>query len=264
MHIVEELIAERAPKLMARPRLFRIIRPLLYRILAYDAAVFLVDAIKPMSGHDAFTMVSRHISPRTAVKNLEHIPSKGRCIITTNHPTGLADGMAVFQAIKDRRPDHLFLANADALRVMPNASDIIIPVEWVKSKRSMSKTRQTLIDVKKALEDEQCVVIFPSGRLAQLGWRGLIEMPWESSAAMLAKKYDTPIIPLKIKARNSVLYYFFSKLNAELRDITLFHELLNKKDKTFEMTFGEPIDASHLPKNTDISTAQIKKTVEQL
>ena len=107
-------------------------------------------------------------------------------------------------------------------------------------------------------------MIFPSGRLAQLGWRGLIEMPWESSAAMLAKKYDTPIIPLKIKARNSVLYYFFSKLNAELRDITLFHELLNKKDKTFEMTFGEPIDASHLPKNTDISTAQIKKTVEQL
>jgi len=264
MHIVEQLIAERAPKLMARPKLFQAVRPLLYRMLAYDAAVFLADAIRPMSGHDAFQMVARHISPRTAVKNLEHLPSQGRCILISNHPTGLADGMAVFQAIKERRPDHLFLANADALRVMPHASDIIIPVEWVKNKRSLSKTRQTLIDVKSALEAEKCIVIFPSGRLAYLGWRGLLDKPWESSAAMLAKKYDAPVVPLRIKARNSILYYMFTKLNAELRDITLFHELLNKKGKTFEMTFGEAIKAQTLPKNAEKASIMIRGIVERL
>jgi len=264
MHIVEQLIAERAPKLMARAKLFRAVRPLLYRMLAYDAAVFLADAIRPMSGHDAFRMVAHHISPRTAVKNLEHLPRRGRCMLISNHPTGLADGMAVFQVIKDRRPDHLFLANADALRVMPYAGDIIIPVEWVEDKRTMSKTRQTLVDVKRALEDEKCVVIFPSGRLAQLGWRGLVDKPWESSAAMIAKKYDAPVVPLRIKARNSMLYYVFSKLNAELRDITLFHELLNKKGKTFEMTFGEPIKSETLPKNAAQATAIIRRVVEGL
>ena len=264
MHIIEQLIAERAPKLMARPRFFRTIRPLLYRILAYDAAVFLADAIKPMSGHDAFNMVARHISPRTAVKNLEHLPRTGKCILISNHPTGLADGMAVFQAIRERRPDHVFLANADALRVMPNAKDIVIPVEWVKEKRSMAKTRQTLLDVKRALDADKCVVIFPAGRLAQISWRGLKDKPWESSAAMLAKKYGAPVIPLKIKARNSLLYYLFTKLNKELRDITLFHELLNKKGKTFEMTFGEAIDPNRLPKNTDDATVIIRKTVENL
>jgi len=245
MHIVEQLIAERAPKLMARPRLFQIIRPLLYRLLAYDAAVFLVDAIKPMSGHGAFSMVARHISPRIAVKNLQHLPHKGRCILIANHPTGLADGMAVYQAIKDRRDDHVFLANADALRVMPNAGDIIIPVEWVKDKRSMSKTRQTLMDVKKAFDEEKCVVIFPSG-------------------PMLAKKYNAPVIPLRIQARNSALYYLFTKINAELRDITLFHELLNKKGKTFNMTFGEAIDPETLSKNANEATNVIRKIVGRL
>ncbi len=264
MHIVEELIAERAPKLMARPRLFRAIRPLLYRIIAYDAAIRLVDLIRPMSGRGAFSMLADYISPRTVVKNLEHLPSTGRCLLIANHPTGLADGIALFQAINARRPDHVFLANADALRVMPHADDIIIPVEWVKTKRTVSKTRQTLVDVKQALEAEKCVVIFPSGSLAVLGWRGLTDRPWETSAAMLAKKYAVPVIPLKIKACNSLLYYAFAKLNAELRDITLFHELLNKKGKTFKMTFGNSIDSDTLPKNANESTALIRHVVESL
>lgn len=264
MHIVEELIAERAPKLLARPRLFRFVRPALYRMLAYDAAVFLADAIKPKTGLEAFNMVSRHVSPRTAVQGLDKLPAKGKCIIIANHPTGLADGMAVFQAIRDRRPDHLYLANADALRVIPKGRDIIIPVEWVKEKRSHNKTRDTLLAVKQALSEGRCVVIFPSGSLARLSWRGLVDKPWESSAAMLAKKYKAPIVPLHIKARNSWLYYLFANLNSELRDITLFHELLNKKGKMFRLTFGELITPENLPKNAGEASTKIRKIVEAL
>lgn len=264
MHIVEQLIAERAQKLMARKRLFRTIRPLLYRMLAYDAAVFLADAIRDKSGHAAFDMVTTHVNPRTAVVGLHNLPEKGRCIIISNHPTGLADGMAVYQAIRDRRPDHLYMANADALRVIPKGDDIIIPVEWVMEKRTLAKTRQTLKDTREVLSDERCLVIFPSGRLANMTWRGLVDAPWESSAAMLAKKYNAPVIPLHIKARNSWLYYIFSKLNNELRDITLFHELLNKKEQMFKLTFGPPIPPETLPKNADTATDMIREIVEGL
>jgi len=264
MHIVEKLIAERAPQLMGRPRLFKAVRPALYRMLAFDAAVFLADSVKPLSGHKAFKRVADHISPRTAVRGLNNLPRQGRCVIIANHPTGLADGLAVFQAIRDRRPQHCYLANADALRVIPKGDDIIIPVEWVKDKRSHSKARNTLVQLKKALEAERCVVIFPSGRLAQLGWNGLREKPWESSAAMIAKKYNAPVIPLNIKARNSMLYYLFAKLNAELRDITLFHELLNKKGKTFRLTFGEAITPEALSKNAEEATVHIREIVQAL
>jgi len=172
--------------------------------------------------------------------------------------------MAVFQAIRERRPDHVFLANADALRVMPNAGDIIIPVEWVKDKRNTAKARQTLVDIKAALQAEKCVIIFPSGRLAKLTLRGLRDKSWESSAAMLARKYSAPVIPLHMRARNSWLYYLFSKTSPELRDITLFHELLNKKGQTFNLTFGEEIAPDTLPKNADEATAMIRAIVEAL
>ena len=264
MHIVEELIAERAPHLLARPRLFRAVRPTLYRMLAYDAAVFLADSIRHLTGREAFERVARHINPRLAVKGLGHLPKTGRCVIIANHPTGLADGLAVFQAIRDRRPDHCYLANADALRVIPKGEDIIIPVEWVKSKRTHTKTRDTLLLMKQALEAERCLVIFPSGRLAKLSWSGLKEQNWESSAAMVARKYDAPIIPLNIKARNSWLYYGLSRLNAELRDITLFHELLNKKGKTFRLTFGAALNPKTLSKNAEKATAQVRSVVTHL
>ena len=264
MHIVEDLIAERAPRLISKPRLFKAVKPLLYRMLAYDAAVFLADTIRPLTGHQAFARVLDHIQPRTNISGLSNLPETGPCVVIANHPTGLADGLAVFQAIRDRRPDHLFLANADALRVIPKGEDIIIPVEWVKSKRNHSKARDTLLAVKAALEEERCVVIFPSGALAALGWRGLIDKPWQSSAAMLARKYKAPVIPLQIKARNSFLYYSFARLNTELRDITLFHELLNKKNQMFRLTFGEAIPPDHISKNADQATADIRSIVEAL
>ena len=265
MHIVEELIRERAPKLVGRPRLWKAVRPALYRLLAYDAAVFLANAVRPMGGHDAFRMVARHISPRTAVEGLSNLPRQGACIVISNHPTGLADGLAVFQAIRDRRPDHLFLANADALRVIPNGEDIIIPVEWVKEKRSVSKTRETLLAMRRAIKAKQCIVIFPSGRLARMNWnRQLVDQPWESSAAMVARKYGVPVVPLRIQARNSPLYYFFHRVNAELRDITLFREMLNKKHRLFRLTFGEPIAPDALPENADEATALLRRIVETL
>ena len=260
MHIVEELIAERAPGLIFKPRLFKVIK----RMLAYDEAVRLADLVQPLTGRDAFARVSEQIGPRISVTTLGNVPKTGKCVVIANHPTGLADGLAVFKALQDRRPDHLYLANADALRVMPQGSDIIIPVEWVKSKRTHSKARDTLLAVKAALEEDRCVVIFPSGALATLGWLRLVDRPWQSSAAMLARKYKAPIIPLQIKAWNSVLYYVFSKLSAELRDITLFYELLNKKEKTFRLTFGAAIPPEDVSKNAEDATEDIRKIVEGL
>jgi len=264
MHIVEKLIAERATRLMSRKRLFSLIRPLLYRSLNYDAAVEMADNIVDKPGYEAFQYVSDILAANTKTSGLDNIPKEGKCLIIANHPTGLADGLAVFDAIKTRRPDHIFLANADAMRVVPKADDIIIPVEWVKDKRSQLKTKQTLINIRTAIKDERAIVIFPAGRLAKLEITGLIDKGWESSAAMIARKYDVPIIPLNIKARNSMMYYLLSWISTELRDITLFHELLNKKGKTFKLMFNPAIDPKTLPKNADEATAKIRKIVETM
>jgi putative hemolysin len=145
----------------------------------------------------------------------------------------------MYDAIKARRQDMTFFANRDALRASPGLEDMIIPVEWVPHKRTRLRSRETLVSAIKAFDAEKCVVLFPSGRLAFMNDdKKLVEQEWLPSVAIFARKYKCPIVPAHIEMRNSALYYLFWKLNTELRDITLFHELLNKKGKTYKIVFG--------------------------
>ena len=264
MHIVDELIYERAEKLISRPWLWKLLKPNLYKMLGYKGAVAMADAVKNLSGRAAFSHMANLLSPAPQIKGLGHIPETGAVIIIANHPTGLADGVFVYEALKDKRPDHIYLANADALRVVPKCEDIIIPVEWVKSKRTRDKTKATLRALNQAISEERAVVIFPSGALAELTFSGLKDRPWNPTAVSIARKRNVPIVPLHIRARNSALYYVLSLVHNELRDITLFHELLNKKGYQPIMIFGNPIRPDSLPKGGTKATAYIRSIVERL
>lgn len=264
MHIVETLIAERAQTLSARPLLWPILRPPLYKALGYRHAVAMADRVTPLSGRACFDYVSKKIGIKCHAFGLKHIPASGPLIIVCNHPTGLADGLFMHTALKTIRPNHLYLANADALRVMPHGDDIIIPVEWVEEKRTPTKTKLTLKLMKDAVAQGKCIVIFPSGRLASRIKGEMIEKPWMPTAVAFARKHKLPIVPAYMQAQNSWLYYLFCKLNAELRDITLFREMLNKGKIPATLTFGPAIDARQLPEKSQAATQALKEIVEQL
>jgi putative hemolysin len=159
-----------------------------------------------------------------------------------NHPAGIADGIAVFDAISSVRDDVIFFANRDAVRAAPGLADIIIPVEWVDDKRTHERRKETVKSMVRAFRDQRLVVIFPSGRLAQPTLRGLKERPWQSTAMNLAIKYGPPVIPMHVRGRNSALYYLFYFLHQELKDMTLFRELFNKEGASYQITMSAPFD----------------------
>ncbi|MBY0420976.1 MAG: 1-acyl-sn-glycerol-3-phosphate acyltransferase, partial [Parvularculaceae bacterium] len=230
-HVVDVLIEERAPKLVAS-RLWPLYRAVLYPLLQEPKAKRMANRIATMSGRDAMDHVSAMLQLRVRTRGIEHVPSTGRVIIAPIHPTGIADGIAMYDALLARRPDLIFFANRDAIRVAPRLQELLIPVEWVLAKRTRQRSRETLVDTKKAFTEERCVVLFPSGRLAFMDEnKVLTEQEWEPSVAIFARKYECPVVPVHIKSRNSWLYYWFRRLNPELRDITLFNELLNKKGR---------------------------------
>ncbi|MAP95835.1 MAG: acyltransferase [Ponticaulis sp.] len=255
-HIVDVLIEERCPSFVSHWT-WPIIRPVLYRMLGYKRAVEMADLVEQLPGADSFDHLATRLAFKLTTHHLERIPSSGRLIIAANHPTGLADGVAVWEAVKQVRSDLLFFANADAIRVSEGFADTIIPVEWVMDKRSAAKTKETLRRAKDAFEREQCVIIFPSGKLANMENGKLTEKDWFSTVVSLARKQKCPILPMNLNARNSTLYYALSRLNGELRDITLFYELLNKTGSAFEITCGPLI----LPETL---TGDVQKVTEQL
>ncbi len=236
-HIVDVLINERAPRL-SRSAAWPLVRPLLYALLGYRPARAMADAIRGMGGRQAMDYASDLLRLKVSSVGLERIPASGRLIIIVNHPTGLADGVAVYDALKSRRPDLLFFANADAHRVNPRLGEVFIPVEWVEAKRTRERTRLTLREAQAALDAERAIVIFPAGRIARRHGRRLSDPPWAPSALSLARRHHAPIAPIYLEGPPSRLFWLFDGVSRELRDITLFHELLNKRGRDFRLVAG--------------------------
>jgi len=239
-HVVDQLIAERTTHLSRHP-LWPLARPLLYRYFHYRQAVIMADQIASLSGWDAMAFISALLSLNVTAVGEERIPEKGAFILAPTHPTGIADGVAIFDLMRGLRPDMAVFANRDALRVNPNFRDIVIPVEWRVNEKSHAKSRDTLEMTARAFAENKAIILFPSGRIAYWNEDKLTERPWQPSVVALARRYEVPVIPVNMTARNSGLFYLLSKYSTELRDMTLFHELLNKKGRSFHMTIGKPI-----------------------
>lgn len=244
---LDPLILERAPWLGRPGRWRRPVRRALDRLLDYDRCVELGESLRDAPTDAIMARMTDLIVRDLEVTGLENVPRQGPALVVANHPTGIADGIVLHAALAPIRPDLYVFANIDILRVLPQMESLIAPVEWREEKRSRAKTRATMDYVKRAAGEGRLGVIFPSGRLAQRRKLKLHERPWMASAASLARKYDLPVIPVNMRARNSSLFYLFDLLHPTLRDITLFHETLNKDRQPFRVTIGEPISAAAIP-----------------
>jgi putative hemolysin len=259
-HIVDVLIAERAPRLAASPA-WPVLRPLLYALLDYAKARRMADAIAALPGRAALDHVADGLALKVASRGLSRVPPIGRLVVVCNHPTGIADGVAVYDALRAVRPDLWFYANADAHRVSPRFGEVLIPVEWVEAKRTREGARRTLEQTRAALEAEACLVVFPAGRIARRQPHGrLSDPPWATSAVAVARKHGAPVLPIHVAGPWSTLFHGFSQ---ELRDITLFHELLNKRGREFALTVGPLISPEALAGDAAELTARLKAYVEE-
>jgi putative hemolysin len=262
-HIVDVLIRERAPKLSSSP-LWPVARPALHALLGYRKARAMADAVAPLGGREALDYASDLLRLKLEARGLERAPLRGRLILVCNHPTGLADGVAVDDALKAVRPDLVFFANADAHRVNPRLSEVFIPVEWVEAKRTRERARVTVRLAQQALEAERALIIFPAGRIARRARSGeLLDPPWAPSALSLARRHRAPILPVHLAGPSSTLFQLFNRFSPELRDITLFHELLNKRGRRFCVTVG-PLIAPEAVGDPAETTAALKHYVERV
>ena len=256
-HIVDQLIDERSVRLSRHP-LWPLVKPALLRFFHYRQALRMCDDISGLSGRDALAYLSRLLELDLSVEGLDNIPADGGFILAPSHPTGIADGIAIFDLLKTRRPDMAIFANRDAIRAAPGFRDVLIPVEWRQGERSHAKSRDTLEETARAFARQKAVVLFPAGRIAYWNDGALTERPWQNSVVALARRYGFPVVPANMTARNSGLFYLLSRYSTELRDITVFHEFLNKKRQPFSIVVGRPIPAEALSGDPAAVTARLQ------
>jgi putative hemolysin len=256
---LDRLIFDRAPWLASDRAAIRAVRAGLNRVLSYHDTVALAEALKDKPARHIMAAMARLVATRVTLRGAGHIPAHGAALMVANHPTGIADGLALTRVLMQRRPDAYFFANADILKLLPQLDEVITPVEWRQDRRSAAKARITLQRTKAAIADARIGIIFPSGRLAKRRGLRLVERPWMPSAASMARKYRLPVVPVHIEARNSALFYGFDLLHPSLRDITLFHEVLNKTRQRFVVTVGAPVPPEALPRCPEAATQMLRQ-----
>ena len=255
---IDPLIEERAPWLFAKTATAKVARHGLMSLLGYEQTLALGELYRDWPVDHIMAHISGVLARDVQVSGLDNLPRQGPALIVANHPTGIADGIMLHHAIAPVRPDLFIYANADILNILPQFETLIAPVEWREEKRTHAKTRETMEYTRTAIEAGRLGVIFPAGRLAKRRGLSLHERPWMASAAMIARKFNLPVIPLNIRARNSALFYLFDRIHPTLRDITLFYETLNKDHQPYRITLGEPISPRALPQKSDAAINVLK------
>ena len=261
---IDPLIAERAPWLFEDTAVAAVARRALMKLLGYERTLTLGDLYLDWPTDRIMHHIAGLLARDLKTIGLDNIPRNGPALIVANHPTGIADGIMLHHALFPLRPDMFIYANSDILRILPQFESLIAPVEWQPHKRTRAKTRETMEYTRNAIEAGRLGVIFPSGRLAKRRGLKLHEREWMASAAMIARKFDLPIIPVNIRARNSALFYLFDLIHPTLRDITLFYETLNKDHQPYRLTVGEPISASALPARSEDAIEVMKRATLNL
>jgi len=238
---VKQIIEMKFPKLLPKARLPRVVvKKFLQKILYEREIIFLSEKFNTLKGFAIIDELFEYLnfSFKVSNKDLKKIPSEGRLICVSNHPIGSLDGLALLQMISMIRSDVQIVAN-DFLMYLPNFNELFLPFE-LNSKKIQ---RKQLNAISEALSEEKAVIIFPAGEVSRMKWFKILDGKWSKGAIHFSKKTNAPILPVYIKGRNSLLFYFVSALNKPLSTVLLIHELFNKRNKEISFKIGDSISA---------------------
>ena len=195
-----------------------------------------------LCGLDFIERILEHlnISYNLNQQQLENIPAIGKAIVVANHPLGAADALALIHIISKARQDKgIKIVANQMLSHIPQLSSLLIPVDNLNGKL----TRQSLLEINSALQNEELVIFFPAGEVSRASYTGIKDSYWKSGFVKIAQRTSTPVLPIHIDARNSILFYVLSFIYKPFSSFLLGHELMRSK-KTLAFNIGELIPVS--------------------
>ncbi|WP_096086007.1 lysophospholipid acyltransferase family protein [Agaribacterium haliotis] len=165
-----------------------------------------------------------------------NIPALGRVVIIANHPIGSLDGLALLRLISEIRPDVRILAN-DMLSNFSALNELIIPLDNMGGSSARKAYKETL----KALNNEEAIIVFPAGEVSRAHPKGVRDGKWLPGFLNFARRADAPLLPIRVHAHNSMLFYGASMLFKPLGTALLAREMFNKQSNSIHFSVGAPI-----------------------
>ena len=236
---LEQRLRQRFPHWF-RGRRAAIARPLL-RGIARWSRLGEIDAFiaanRHVRGFDFVAAALQFLGARYEIDaaGLARIPAQGRLLVVANHPSGALDALALLDAIGKVRRDVRIVAN-DVLSALDNLDGLLLPVRILGGRPAPESLRA----VDAALARGECVVVFPAGEVSRLGPRGIRDTRWRRGFLRFARGCDAPVLPVRIQARNSALFYGASALFKPAGTALLAREMFARRGRRILLQVGAP------------------------
>jgi putative hemolysin len=195
-----------------------------------------------------------HFSYSVSQRERNYIPAQGRVVIIANHPIGSLDGLALLRLVGEIRRDVKIVAN-DMLMAFEPLRDLLLPLDNMT--RGVDK--QSYKKILQCLHDDNAVIFFPSGEVSRVSPQGIRDGKWHAGFLHFARKTQSPLLPVFVSAKNSLLFYSASMLFKPLGTALLAHEMFNKHSAEVSFRIGELIPSHALESKQLSDKALIKR-----
>jgi len=182
-----------------------------------------------------------NFSYSVSARDRANIPAQGRVLIIANHPIGSLDGLALLRLVGEVRPDVKIIAN-DLLNHFTQLQPLLIPVDVFNGGSAIGSYRKVVAE----LEAERAVIIFPAGEVSRASPVGVRDPQWRGGFLHFARKANAPILPVRVAARNSLLFYGVSMLSKPASTMMLSDEMFKHQHNTISFHIGEVIPSARL------------------
>ena len=238
MFSVDQVIAEHYPALNERKLTASLVKLFLKRILHEQLFIDFAEEYPHLQGIEFVEQVLEYFNFSYAVsdRERENIPPLGKVVIIANHPIGSLDGLALLKLIHEVRSDVKVVAN-DLLMSLEPLQSLLLPVRVLTG----VSTKEHIRRINHSLDNEEAVIMFPSGEVSRLGLGGIKDGVWHQGFLKMAERSKAPILPVHIGGQNSPSFYLASLLARPLSTLMLVGQMFNQKEKQIAIKIGSII-----------------------
>ncbi len=238
MFAVDQVVDQYYPALNKKKICGPVIKPILRRILHERAFMDFAEQYPHLHGIEFVEQALDYFNFSYAVsdRERENIPVAGKVVIIANHPIGSLDGLALLKLVHGVRSDVKIVAN-DLLTTIAPLRPCLLPV------RNMTgdSRKKHIVRITTALENDEAVIVFPSGEVSRFGPGGVRDGRWHKGFLKIADRTKAPILPIHIAGRNSTSFYVASILAKPLSTLMLVGEMFRQRRKQVRITIGSII-----------------------
>ena len=194
-----------------------------------------------------YTLERLDIKYTIASGSLDVIPDSGPVIVVSNHPFGAIEGVMLAELLLQKRSNVKVLAN-EYLHRITEISDLFIGVDVFETNSAVTRNSHGLKKAIQHLKSDGVLLVFPAGEVSSLDFNNyqITDRKWNRIVGLMIRLTGATAVPVYIEGRNSRLFHVAGLIHSGLRTLLLVREMLNKRNKTIQLHFGEAITSKEL------------------